>query len=342
MSPPAHANGLHYRGRGDHVESWFLKATDPEAQRAIWLKATVLASARDPAAARAEGWAVAFDRRAAEPRHTAVKETVPYDHASFHPERLDIRWAVAGGDGFRMAEAHAGADREVCSAGALASDGRRIAWEIALRGPARAFELMPYAWMYGAPLPASKTFTPLPDARAEGWVEVDGERWAVDGWRAMQGHNWQRAHGEYTWLHCNAFDDGELAVEALTVRLKVGPLRTPHITSVAARHRGKDYRFVVPRSLWGAHATVELGHYAFVAEGRAGRISGWIEAPAHDMVGLGYENPRGPAVTCLNSKLATARVRLEPARGAAVEARSRAAALEFGTLRSDHGVTVHV
>jgi hypothetical protein len=98
----------------------------------------------------------------------------------------------------------------------------------------------------------------------------------------------------------------------------------------------------VPRSLWSAHATVEVGSYTFVAEGPAGRISGWIEAPARHMVGLRYENPRGPAVTCLNSKLATARVRLEPARGAAVETRSHAAALEIGTTRSDHGVTIHV
>src|SRR5207244_4173402 len=43
-----HKNGLQYRGIGDHVESFFVKATAPDAKRALWLKATVVASGASP------------------------------------------------------------------------------------------------------------------------------------------------------------------------------------------------------------------------------------------------------------------------------------------------------
>jgi hypothetical protein len=63
-----------------------------------------------------------------------------------------------------------------------------------------------------------------------------------------------------------------------------------------------------------------------------------VAAETDDLVGLHYPNPRGPDTHCLNTKLARARLELQLPGRAPFVASSRAAALEIGTLRRDHGI----
>jgi hypothetical protein len=114
------------------------------------------------------------------------------------------------------------------------------------------------------------------------------------------------------------------------------------LTVVYARHRGVDYAFNAPRVLALARGELGLRRYHFSAETRFASIAGLLEAPTEDFVGLYYPNPAGPMTYCLNSKLASARVRFEAKGRPVLEARSRAAALEVGTRKADHGVTMHV
>ena len=108
MSPARSLTGARYaRDRGGHVESYFLKANDPRAPRAIWIKTTIYASARAPSGephALAEAWAIAFD---GDRGHIAVKSSIPFDRARFGA-RLNGRlsgarsghrncWRFAGG-----------------------------------------------------------------------------------------------------------------------------------------------------------------------------------------------------------------------------------------------------
>jgi len=72
--------------RRGHVESFFVKANAPGEGRAIWLRFTLLAPRALPEAARAEAWAMAFDRRAGAPR--AWKATTPAGAAVIAPEQL--------------------------------------------------------------------------------------------------------------------------------------------------------------------------------------------------------------------------------------------------------------
>src|SRR5205823_5286703 len=72
-------NGCRYSGRPGHVESWFVRANDPAASRALWLKMTILAPLHGPAVA--ETWFIWFDgERGATLAH---KDTVPIAGASF-------------------------------------------------------------------------------------------------------------------------------------------------------------------------------------------------------------------------------------------------------------------
>ena len=57
--PELAPNVLRYAGRPGHVESYFLRANDPDRPRAIWLKVTVFAPLHGEA--QVESWLVYFD-----------------------------------------------------------------------------------------------------------------------------------------------------------------------------------------------------------------------------------------------------------------------------------------
>jgi hypothetical protein len=317
----------------NHVESFFLKATSPEALRAVWIKATILARASEPGAAVAEGWAVTFDHRA-ERRSVAVKHQLPLTEARFGRETLDVGWSLpAGGGHLRL-----GAD---ATAGRLCGETHRIEWDLAFAGEARPFVPLPHRALYDARVPTFKTVTPRPDLRFSGRVEVDGDRWQLDGWRGMQGHNWGRSHTEqYAWCHCNQWEGGEdLVLEAGSGRVRIGRALLPPLTFVCVRRGGDDHLFRAPLELLSARADLGLRSYAFSARGAGGRVWGVVEAATEDFVGLRYLNPSGAPTYCLNTKLARARLRFEQ-RGECLELASRAAALEIGTRRDDHGIEV--
>jgi hypothetical protein len=177
-----------------------------------------------------------------------------------------------------------------------------------------------------------------------GEVEVDGERWDVSRWRGMQGHNWGIGHADlYAWCHVNSWEsDAELVVEAMSGKVRVGPVMTPLVTLVCARFRGVSYTWNSPLELARAHGEVGLRRYDFSAEGKRARIEASFESDTDDMVGLYYPNPDGPMTYCLNSKLSRANVRFEVLGRPPVVLRSRAAALEIGTRDAEHGVRMHV
>src|SRR5689334_7280367 len=87
------------RSGQDHVESYFLKANEPNGERALWIKSTIYRSSREPTRALAEGWAIAFDKRGGLSRNIAVKHVVPFSSASFSPSGLDVRCSFFTTDG---------------------------------------------------------------------------------------------------------------------------------------------------------------------------------------------------------------------------------------------------
>ncbi len=330
--------------RAGHVESYFLKANDPSGERAVWLKATIFASTAEPDRPVAEGWAIAFDRRGGAHRNVAVKHTVPYADASFGRGELSVRWtlppAAGSGDGpLEGVEILPGSTR-----GDIAHREHRIAWTLRYDGDRRPIVPFPAAVMYTASLPKSKLVTPVPDARFNGEVTVDGEVWSLDGWRGMQGHNWGRGHADlYAWCHCNAWkEDAEFVLEGLSGQVRVGPVLSPLTTIVCVRHRGVSYDFNRPLEIYRASGDLSPRRWSFSAESKVASIEGIVEASADDQVGLYYANPGGAMTYCLNSKLAHARVRFEANGRAPLSLTSDAAALEIGTRRADHGVRMYV
>jgi len=331
---------LRYRG-GPHVESWFAKAHQPDGKRALWLKITVVGREGAGVPPVAEAWAVLFDR---EKGHVATKSTVPLGTARFARGSLDVEV-----DGCELSMGRA--------RGAIASGGRRVAWDLAI-GPERSHPVvhLPAPSLYDARLPSTKLVTPLSDGRMTGHVEVDrgegegAERWVVEAWPAMIGHNWGPSHARlWAWVHCNTWEIAgvpteELVLEAVSGRVRMGPVPalSPMGTAVFVRWRGERWDLNA-RELFGQNrGSISQRSWECTAEGKGARVRAEVGAETDDFVGLHYANPSGTQAYCLHTELARARVELSLPGGRTIVATSRAAALEIGTRDTRHGVRMYL
>jgi hypothetical protein len=315
---------------GGHVESYFLKINDPSRPRALWIKCTILAAPGRPPVA--EAWAIAFDR---ERRHVALKTEVPFGEARF------------GGEGPLDVEVAGCAMTDSRVRGALERGGQRIAWDLEIESLAPPLYLLPDPRMYVGRFPSSKSLSPKPDLRARGWVEVDGERWEVDAWPGLLGHNWGRRHAPlYAWGHVSTWDElparpgepGELVFEGVSARVAVGPLALPPLTVLCFRFRGVRYELSRPSDLLRTTARISPRQWTFAGKNDVVSVEGELWADTADFVGLRYRNPRGQETHCLNTKLARARLEISFSGRAPRVFRSSAAALEIGTHDVRHGI----
>lgn len=313
-----------------HVESYFLKANSPDGKQALWIKATILAMPQRVGHAVAEAWAVMFHR---DGDHVAVKQSIRCADASFSHERLD----VAVGRHLEFSDDTTRGDIEY--------GDHHVEWNLRMEGDAPALVMYPLERMYRGPFPKSKLVSPKPDLRLRGWARVDGQKIDIDGWRGMQGHNWGRGHADlYAWGHCNQWehDDGDTLVEAVSGRVRVGPVLTPMMTLVYLRHAGREYPMTGLLDLVRNRGEILPRRWFFKAATQGVAVECDFSAQTADMVGLYYANPDGAMTYCLNSKLANARLHLVLQGKEAIDLTSRSAALELGTRDPDHGVRMYV
>jgi hypothetical protein len=321
------ANWARYRpGQQEgHYESWFQRANHPARPLAFWIRYTLFSPARRPGEAMGELWAIFFDGESG--RHTAVKEELPFQHCSFARDRFEVLIGDARLDGQGLR-------------GSAASRGHRASWELGYSGagaPPLFFFPLPY---YERSLPRAKVLANVPDALYRGFIEIDGRKIEVDGWRGTQNHNWGERHTDlYAWGQVAGFDEApDSYLEVATARLKVGPLWTPRLTSLVLRHRGEEFALNSAYRALRAEGGFQYFDWHFRSGNDAVRVEGRMHAPASAFVALPYANPPGGTKHCLNSKLAACELRITR-RGA--EGRTehlttlhRAA---FEILTDDHG-----
>ena len=338
VTPSEAANEVLYRpGLADgHVESLFLKGNSPDGQRALWLKYTLLAP-RGGGRDVAELWAIAFDRSHGAPR--ANKRTYPVARAELR--RAPFGLTLPDGElGHGVARGALGFDAE---------GGPRLCWDLRYACPEQPFRPFPSARMYTGAFPRTKTLTPVPDTELHGSFEVDGERWDVTCFRAAQGHNWGKGHAHaYAWAHANALTPqpgsapfGRAWLEVISGRVRVGPVLSPWLTCAALALDGELFRFDGPRAMLSRRVHCDARSFHFALRHGAATLSARLWADESTLAGLRYRDPDGQLLACLNSKLACAELTLA-ARGRTWSMRSEQAALELGTRRSDHGITLLV
>jgi hypothetical protein len=319
-------NALRYAGAPGHVESYFLRANDPQKARALWLKATVFAPLEGEP--QVESWFIYFDAARSSP--IAGRET-----ASFRP---DVATYAGGRD-------HIAACRLTLDLAARGSvrgsvhtpegDGRvDLTWAPSTSRAAAPLSLLRPRALLKGPFPRSKLLTPFPSLRFSGRVVVGGEDVVVDGWTGMQGHNWGREHAfEYAWGQClfpASSREPETMLEGFSARVRVGGRVTPRISCLVVRRGDATFRFDRLFDLWRQHADVGADRWAVRMAGPAGEARLTMDATERPMACLGYRNPDGHMSYCFNTKLARVELLVQPRHGAAFACESdHDGALEF-------------
>ncbi|MFO0722649.1 MAG: hypothetical protein U1E65_02620 [Myxococcota bacterium] len=297
-------------GRAGHVESYFFRANDPRAPRALWVKATILAPLVGPPVA--EAWFIWFDGD----RVSAHKETVPYAEASFSATNIQVGPLRLG----------LGAD-PLQIQGQVSKLKLSLALE-ARRAPGllgQPFSLYPEALLRGA-FPRSKILTPAACLSVTGALELDGQRIELDGWSGMLGHNWGKEHArQYAWGQCLFLDARgvpEAMVEGFSGKVEVLGRRTPWVSALIVRRGSEEFRFDRLYDLWAQNAVIDRRSWELSLSGPGGEAHLMMRAPDRPWACLGYQNPDGRLSYCFNTKLAEVELKVQPRQGHAFVLRS--------------------
>ncbi len=309
-------------------ESFYLRAVSPEEPVGVWLRYTV--HKRPGHVPSGSLWCTVFDAAAGSPfmhKRTTEQLTAPAGG-----------WIEIGGDsrlGPGVAEGVCGPAR----------------WSLRFAGEEPELRHLEQAWLYKAPLPRTKLTSPLPAARFEGTVILEGpptRTLRLDGWRGMIGHNWGSEHAErWIWLHGIGFEEDPSAwLDVALGRVLLAGRLTPWMASGAISLDGRRVRLggLGARGLKVAESAARC---TLSLPGEGGlTVEAHVDTPQGAAAGWRYADPgaHGPegwvgehdVVNCSVAALAlNVRARGEAARTLHTP---HGGAYELGMRERDHGV----
>jgi hypothetical protein len=300
--------------KAGHYESFYVKLCHPSEPLGAWLRYTV--HKRPGAPATGSLWFTLFESDG--PR--AAKLNVP------DPQAGGDEWLTVG-------------DAAIGPGALTGAIGDEASWQLLFEGGEAPLFHLPREWMYTARLPRTKLLSPLPAARFDGKLSVDGREIAVDGWNGVLGHNWGAQHAErWIWLH-GLTEDGDW-LDAAIGRLRLGPLTTPWVANGVLSVAGERH------VLGGLGRKVEVDESpdscAFLLPGKGMRVRGTVSAPRERFVGWVYADPDGGEHHTVNCSIADMRLVVERTGGGpgwelAVDG---GAAYELGMRERDHGMEI--
>ncbi|HEU4975543.1 MAG TPA: hypothetical protein VFT50_10680 [Baekduia sp.] len=280
-------------------ESFYVRAVDPRAPRAVWLRHTVhQASGRDPVGSC---WITLFDAR--------------WPHPLAHKASFDGPAPLPAG-GLHVGHSSFAAD------GVHGGVGERASWDLAWEGDEPPLSHLPAAWMYRARLPRTKLESPRPAVRVSGVAHMGDAMLELDGWPGMVGHNWGTQHAErWIWLHGALFEGAPEAWLDLSLgRVRLGGATTPWVANGALSVDGERLRLGGLRR----RVAVKAGprHVELVIPGQL-RLT--ARSPLERTVVWRYADPDGSEHHVANCSIAPLELVVQGGRGAG------------RTLRTAHG-----
>ncbi|HVL00505.1 MAG TPA: hypothetical protein VM553_11875 [Dongiaceae bacterium] len=310
-----------------HYESYFLRANHPDRPLAFWIRYTIFAPRNEPQRNQGELWVMVFDGD--RNQITAAKMEYPLRDCRFDTRGLDV--SIGGATlqtGFAQGEASQG--------------DHHIQWDLHYSPGVEPVLLLPDN-LYDTALPKAKALVTDPLAVFRGELRVDGTVIPVENWTGSMNHNWGSKHtDQYAWAQVAGFDNAPDAfLECGTARLKLGPVWTPWLTTLVLRLDGRLIKLNGLLKAIRAKAHYGYFHWHFDTADQQVRIVGDIQAPRTHFVGLNYYNPPGGSHTCLNCKIANARLLVqENGRPDRVLQTVSRAAFEILTDDTSHGISV--
>jgi hypothetical protein len=282
---------------------WYLKVNDPAANRALWIRMTLLISANGFRRV-AETWAVHFQRGA---NKEVAKQAWKQSH--------DLKAFSSSDDGtIRVADCEFAPTH---TRGQISSKGKTIAWDLQLQtGHDASFNLVPPA-LSRSGLVKNSAVTVAEDLRFSGTVEIDGEKFEWKNAAGMQAHLSGPKNGHsWVWGQCNLFVDGQgqpvpFLFEGLSAKARLlGSLPSPKLSTFFFHYEGKPYVF---NSLWDAlrvKSSSTLTEWSFQADRGDLSFRGKASAELKDFAGLTYEDTNGSLLYCANSKLSNLEIHI--------------------------------
>jgi hypothetical protein len=213
--------------------------------------------------------------------------------------------APRSGDGLLLGVGSFGSVRPGGATGQLDDD---TAWDVRFESTAADLRHLPYAWMYRARIPRTKSTSPYPAMRVTGTLRVDGRTLRLDRWPGMLGHNWGAEHAHrWIWLRGAMFaEDRDAWLDVVLGRIKVGPFVLPWIANGVLEMDGVRHR------VGGLGRKVLVWERAdgcdLVLPGRDGALTVQVAAPLATSVEWEYADPSGGRRQVRNCSVAAVRV----------------------------------
>ncbi len=312
-----------------HYESFFQRANHPTESKAFWIRYTIFSPNNHPEKAIGELWIIYFDGTAG--NHISVKKEMPFEKCVFDNDRFFVK-----------------ADNAILEngkfSGIASSNNNTMEWNLNYSGNSKPLFFFPEN-LYDGTFPKAKLLVGLPLAEFNGKLIVNGNAIEIKNWIGSQNHNWGMKHTDnYAWGQVAGFDNApESFFEVSTARLKFGPVWTPFMTLMALRHRGREFRLNSIFQALRARGKFDYFHWNFFSETNEIKIEGEIHSEKNDFVWLKYYNPPGGIKNCLNTKIASCKIKIsyKNENGNIVEgmleSRNRAA-FEILTDDKNHGI----
>ena len=269
-------------GKRGRYEVWYLTMSNPDGRSGYWIRYSLRAPTAGPPERKI--WFARFDRD--DPSRSfginAFAQGRPMEGPIF---------------GVGDALLDAGAAR-----GSLKGGGHEVTWDVRWPTGQPTLRLLPPALYRGSVAP-TRPYSPNPDLRFGGTIELDGETIELDGLVGQQGHLEGTKHAErWAWAHCNAYLDG-YAFQVLSAQARRGPFLTPHVTNAALRVDGTWVRLRGSLS-----KSWSLGIWRLKLGSKDIRVDGQIRAPWDLLMKARYLDPDDTPRWVHNSEVASSRL----------------------------------
>ena len=180
----------------------------------------------------------------------------------------------------------------------------QIQWDFTYHHKNESFDPVPFLFKF-LHLTHSLTKTPVTNAQFTGTLTINGKNYSLYNSRGMIGRVWgkKQAH-EWTWAHCNTFQQEGVIFEGLSARVLVLKCPSPPLTALYLKYDGKEYFFKSPIDLFKTQSTFGYTFWNFSAHHKNISIQGKVKSSPQKIATIHYTDTDDSHLYCHNSKLA--------------------------------------
>ena len=154
-------------------------------------------------------------------------------------------------------------------------------------------------------LTKSLVFTPLLDGAFWGDLVIEDQKRSFQNVPGMIGHVWGTQQAlEWTWAHCNSFDQKGVIFEGLSARIPLLKWPSPPLTSLYLKYEEKEYVFNSALDLLKTQSSFGYTFWNFKAHSKDITLTGNVTSLPQKIAVVTYTDTDDSNLYCHNSKCA--------------------------------------